>query len=73
MITEIKANVNKLKGKKIEAVYNLGRNKTEDIEGVISNTFNAVFIVETSDGTKSFSYVDVLSGILKIKGLNVDK
>jgi len=42
------------------------RNKTEIFEGIISECYNNVFILNTKMGKKSFTYTDVLVGNIKL-------
>ncbi len=42
------------------------RNKTDIIEGIISECYKQVFIVNTKLGKKSFTYTDVLVGNIKV-------
>ncbi len=46
--------------------YNLGRNKYEEYKAKIKELYDYVFIVDTSLGTKSFSYIDVITKSIKI-------
>ncbi len=42
------------------------RNKTDIVEGVISECYKHIFIVNTEYGKKSFTYTDVLVGNIRI-------
>lgn len=42
------------------------RNKTDIIEGVISECYKHIFILNTQYGKKSFTYTDVLVGNIRI-------
>ncbi len=42
------------------------RNKIEKYEGIISECYNNIFIVNTDLGKKSFTYSDVLIGNIKV-------
>ena len=42
------------------------RNKTDIIEGIISECYKHVFIVRTKFGNKSFTYTDVLIGNIRV-------
>ena len=46
--------------------YSLGRNKYEEYEAKIKELYDYIFIVDTSLGIKSFSYIDVLTHTIKI-------
>ena len=68
-IYEAKSFINKNKGKRV-IIKVLGiRNKSEMVEGIISECYPNIFIVDTLSGKKSFTYTDVLIGniIIKIK------
>ncbi len=43
------------------------RNKNEMFEGIISECYDNVFILNTKFGKKSFSYSDVLVGNIAVK------
>jgi len=43
------------------------RNKIELYEGIISECYNNIFIINTKLGKKSFNYSDVLVGNVKLK------
>ena len=53
-------------GKKVSMKYNLGRNKYEEYMAVIKELYDYVFLVDTSLGVKSFSYIDVVTKNVKI-------
>ncbi len=42
------------------------RNKSEMYEGIISECYNNVFVINTKTGKKSFSYSDVLVGNIEV-------
>ena len=42
------------------------RNKTDIVEGIISECYSRVFIVRTKFGNKSFTYTDVLIGNIRV-------
>ncbi len=50
----------------IKIKYNLGRNKYEEYVAVIKELYDFVFLVDTSLGVKSFSYIDVVTKNVKI-------
>ncbi len=66
MIENVKNGIEELIGKKAIIKYNLGRNKYEKYDGIIKETYNKIFLVETNGIKKSFSYVDVLTKNVKI-------
>ncbi len=70
----IKGNLEGLVGKSVMIKSDLGRNKTIETEGVITNTYPGVFTVEVNyntevTGTVSFSYSDVLCDRVSITPL----
>ena len=66
MIENVKNNIEELIGKEATVKYNLGRNKYEKYNGIINETYNKIFLIETNGIKKSFSYVDVLTKNVKI-------
>lgn len=61
----VKDNLNNTVSIKVHGI----RNKNDDIDGIISELYPNIFIVDTLKGKRCFSYKDVLIGqvILKIK------
>ena len=66
MIENVKNNIEELIGKEATVKYILGRNKYEKYNGIIKETYNKIFLIETNGIKKSFSYVDVLTKNVKI-------
>lgn len=66
MIDKIKNNILAFKGKKIKFRYNGSRNQIEEFEGTITNCYNYVFTIDLGYINKSFSYSDVLIGVLDV-------
>ena len=66
-IEKIKKKINNLKNKKLSFKVNGSRNQIEEFEGIITETYNYIFIVETENMKKSFSYSDVLINNIEIK------
>lgn len=66
-IKKIKEKIETLKNKKIKFKLNGSRNQIEEFEGVITEIYNYIFIVETNNIKKSFSYADILINNLEIK------
>ena len=60
MLERIKNDLQKLKGKKIKIFVDIGRNKVEEYQGVILNTYNSVWTFKTDTDIKSFGYNDIL-------------
>lgn len=55
-------------GKRIKVIYNGSRNKKEVYNGVVTEIYNSLFIIKLDTGlNKSFSYADLLTGIVSIK------
>ena len=58
-------------GKRLRVKANLGRSKIVEREGVLTQTHNALFIVETEEkrgrkARQSYQYVDVLTGTVEL-------
>lgn len=66
MIREIKKKVEKIKGKNIKISVDAGRNKRENYEGVILETYQNVWTFKTSVDVKSFGYNDILTNSVVI-------
>lgn len=73
-IDDIKAQLEKKIGQRIELVVDKGRKKTRERRGVLKDTYPAIFIIELNDEVEyerlSFSYTDVLTGIVDITFLD---
>ncbi len=66
-IERIKDNIDNNLGEFVKIIYNGSRNKREEYSGVITETYNCIFIIRTcGDETKSFSYRDILTNTLEI-------
>ena len=66
MIDKVRNDMLALKDKKIKFRYNGSRNQIEEFEGVITGCYNYVFIIDLGYIKRSFSYSDVLIGILDV-------
>jgi len=66
-IDRIKDKIDKKLGDSVKVIYNGSRNKREEYSGVITETYNYIFVVKM-DGNekKSFSYCDVLTNTIEI-------
>ena len=53
-------------GDQVSIKYNLGRNKYEEYEAKIKELYDYVFLVDTDLGVKSFSYIDVITKVIRI-------
>ena len=66
-ISKIKKELLEHIGDVVSIKYNLGRNKYEEYEAKIKELYDYVFLVDTDLGVKSFSYIDVVTKVIKIK------
>ena len=66
-IEQIKAKLLKNKGKKAKIIFDIGRNKTEEFEAVISELYPSIFVVLKESEKKSFSYADVLTNTVMLQ------
>lgn len=66
MIDMVKNRVVKYLGKDVMFRYNGSRNQVEEFSGRIINCYKYVFIIDTDTIVRSFSYSDVLIGVLEI-------
>lgn len=70
-IEKIKNNIDSKLGDNVKIIYNGSRNKKEEYSGIISETYNYIFIIKTdSDEVKSFSYRDVLTNTIELFLIN---
>ena len=53
-------------GDTVKLKYNLGRNKYEEYEAKIKELYDYVFLVDTNYGTKSFTYIDIITKVIRI-------
>ena len=65
-ISKIKKDLLEHLGDVVSIKYNLGRNKYESYEAIIKELYDYVFLVECETGTKSFSYIDVITKVIII-------
>lgn len=65
-IDSVKELINKMKFHKVHVEVKGMRNKSSSYNGIIKETFPNIFIVETLDGEKSISYVDVIIKDVKL-------
>ena len=66
-IEKIKNNIEGLKNQSLHFKINGSRNQIEEFDGKIIETYNYIFIIETNNVKKSFSYSDILIENLEIK------
>lgn len=65
-ISKVKMELLNHLGEIVSIRYSLGRNKYEEYEAKIKELYDYVFLVDTSLGIKSFSYIDVITHTIKI-------
>ena len=53
-------------GDHVSIKYSLGRNKYEEYEAKIKELYDYVFLVECDNIIKSFSYIDVITKVIRI-------
>lgn len=65
-ISSVKKDLLEHLGDVVKLKYSLGRNKYEEYEAKIKELYDYVFLVDTDLGTKSFTYIDVITKVIKI-------
>ena len=66
-IEKIKNNIDNKVGNSVKVIYNGSRNKKEEYSGIITETYNYIFIIKTAEeDVKSFSYRDILTNTVEI-------
>ncbi len=65
-IEKIKNNIDKRIGDSVKIIYNGSRNKKEEYKGILTETYNYIFIVKVNDDKKSFSYRDILTNTIEV-------
>ena len=66
-IQNIRSEMQEHIGKKVNIHYDLGRNKSEELNAIIKNLYNYIFIVELPNKEiRSFSYSDIITKTIKI-------
>ena len=73
-LTKVKNDIEAYKGQKIFLKCNVGRNKSEYKEGVLTNTYSNVFNIldEKTSSNISYSYTDLLTNNLEVSLPNGD-
>ena len=66
MIEKIKNKIKEYKGKKIKFRYNGSRNQIQEFEGIVTKCYKNLFLIEGENFIKTYTYSDVLTGILEI-------
>ena len=65
-ISKVKKELLEHLGDVVSIKYNLGRNKYEEYEAIVKELYDYVFLVECDNVVKSFSYIDVITKVIKI-------
>ena len=66
-IEKIKNKINDKLGDNVKIIYNGSRNRVEEFEGIITETYNYIFIVKLiTEEIKSFCYSDVLTQTIEL-------
>ena len=65
-ISKVKKELLEHIGDVVSIKYSLGRNKYEEYEAIIKELYDYVFLVECDNVVKSFSYIDVITKVIKI-------
>lgn len=77
-INNIKDRFNELVGEDIVVTVEMGRSKTVTHEGVLTETYSAIFVVELDERSQesyervSYNYTDVLTDTIQIDFPNVE-
>ena len=65
-ISSVKKDLLEHLGDNVSIKYSLGRNKYEEYDAKIKELYDYIFLVDTKLGVKSFSYIDVVTKVIKI-------
>ena len=65
-ISSVKKEMLEHLGDQVSIKYSLGRNKYEEYEAKIKELYDYIFLVDTDFGIKSFSYIDVVTKVIRI-------
>ena len=72
-LADIKKSLDSHLGKRLQLRANGGRKKTVECEGVLSDTYHAVFVVELNEDNAckrvSYSYTDILTEAVEMDSL----
>jgi uncharacterized protein Veg len=61
-ISKTIAQIKDMQGTAVKIKVNRGRNKIEEIEGVVENVYPSIFTIRSTEGElSSFSYSDILA------------
>lgn len=73
-LADIKKSLDGHLGKRLQLRANGGRKKTVECEGILSDTYHAVFVIELSEDNAckrvSYSYTDILTEAVEITFLD---
>lgn len=67
---KVKNTINSFIGKNVKVKVNVGRNKYEYYEGVITNVYPYLFTISTNGIVKSVTYTDILTKDVQLKLTN---
>lgn len=65
-IMKIRKDLESNKGKLVHFKYNGARNQIEEFDGIIEDTYNAIFTIRLDNKIKTFTYSDILTEILEL-------
>ena len=65
-IEKIKENISENLGNEVRVIFNTGRNKIEEFDAIIKELYNFIFVVETKNENKTFTYSDVLTQTVEL-------
>ena len=65
-ISKVKKELLEHIGDIVSIKYNLGRNKYEEYKAIVKELYDYVFLVECDNIVKSFSYIDVITKVIRI-------
>lgn len=66
IVSKIKKELLEHIGDTVSIKYNLGRNKYEEYKARIKELYDYVFLVECDNVIKSFSYIDIMTKVIKV-------
>ena len=73
-LADIKKSLDSHLGKRLQLKANGGRKKTVECEGILSDTYHAVFVIELNEDNAqkrvSYSYTDILTEAVEITFLD---
>lgn len=73
-VDTVRSKIENIRGKNYNFRFNGNRNQVEEFDGVITNTYPAIFVIHSSeDRVRSFSYNDIITSSLEIIDLKDEK